>query len=210
MTRLELRATLIGDGSSDRALVHVLRWIFAELDVSAEIQYADLRILSVVPSGLKERARAALRLFPADLLFVHRDAEAAPPASRYTEISDALSSEGLPYVPIVPVRMTEAWFLFDEGAIRTAAGNPNGKAALDLPHLDRVEALPDPKAVLNATLLAASGLNARRRSKLRAGTLFLRVAELIRSYQALRSLATFVRLEAETADRVRSIRAART
>lgn len=209
MTRLELRATFIGDGSSDHALVHVLHWIFAELEISAEIQYADLRILTVLPSGLKERARAALRLFPADILFVHRDAEGEDPASRYAEISGALSKEGLLYVPIVPVRMTEAWFLFDENAIRTAAGNPNGNASLDLPPLDRVEALPDPKAVLNAALLVASGLNVRRRSKFRLGRAFQRVAELIADYQALRSLATFVRLENETAERVRTIRAAR-
>lgn len=209
MMRLALRATIIGDGSSDRALVHVLHWIFAELRVSADVQYADLRILATVPSGLKERARAALKLFPADILFVHRDAEGEEPTFRYAEISNALSGEGLPYVPIVPVRMTEAWFLFDEDAIRTAAGNPNSNIVLNLPRLDRVEALPDPKAVLNAALLTASDLNVRRRSKFRTGTAFLRVAELITSYQALRKLPTFVRLETETAQIVQKIRATR-
>ena len=64
MSEQMLRATLIGDGTSDRALVHVLAWIFTELKVPSEVQYADLGILSVVPAGIRDRARAALRLFP--------------------------------------------------------------------------------------------------------------------------------------------------
>jgi hypothetical protein len=95
--------------------------------------------------------------------------------------------------------MTEAWFLFDEVAIRTAAGNPRGTMPLSLPPIERVEALPDPKAVLRDALLDASGLSGRRRDKFRAGQAFQRVAELIESYRALRVLPSFGYLESAIA-----------
>ena len=60
-----VRATLIGDGTSDRVLVHVLRWIFAELRRPSEIHHANLGMFSVVPSGLRDRALTALKFFPA-------------------------------------------------------------------------------------------------------------------------------------------------
>ena len=33
------------------------------------------------------------------------------------------------WASVIPVRMREAWLLFDETAIRKAAGNPSGGAA---------------------------------------------------------------------------------
>lgn len=193
-----IRATLIADGPSDRVLVNVLEWIFSTLNVNGQIRHADLRTLATRPVGILERARCALRLYPADLLFVHRDAEAEPAANRYREISDVLASESLRYVPVVPVRMTEAWFLFDESAIRIAASNPNGKVELSLPAIDRLEALPDPKAVLRAALTEASGLPPRRRQKFQTSTAFQRLAELIDDYTALRALESFRQLEEST------------
>ena len=54
--------------------------------------------------------------------------------------------EGMPvrHVLVIPVRMTEAWLLIDELALRRAAGNPNGRNPLDLPALKDLEALPEP------------------------------------------------------------------
>jgi hypothetical protein len=66
------------------------------------------------------------------------------------------------HVPVIPIRMTEAWLLLDEAEIRRVAGAPNGKAALDLPRPRRVESIPDPKEVLRQTLARASGLSGRR------------------------------------------------
>ncbi len=57
---------------------------------------------------------------------------------------------------IVPVRMQEPWLLFDEQAIRWAAGNPGGKTALALPRLTQLESLPDPKETLYGLLVTAS------------------------------------------------------
>jgi len=100
---------------------------------------------------------------------------------------------------IVPVRMTEAWILHDEGAIRAAAGKPLGGVSLELPSLRRVEEVADPKMVLRDALLAASeAKERRRRRKLRDfGRMRHRVAELIEDYEPLRGLDAFRRLELE-------------
>lgn len=69
-------------------------------------------------------------------------------------------------VPVIPVRMTEAWLLLDEPAIRTVAGNPAGRASLTLPKHHEAERLPDPKSVLRQALLDAANVTGRRRERL--------------------------------------------
>jgi len=110
-----------------------------------------------------ERLRTALELYPCDVLFVHRDAEAQPSDLRREEIANALRGTSVRHIPVVPVRMTEAWLLADEKAIRSAASNPNGRENLNLPDIRRLEDLPNPKRVLHDALTIASGLSARRR-----------------------------------------------
>lgn len=71
---------------------------------------------------------------------------------RQDEIEQSIRAIGVqisvPHVCVIPVRMTEAWLLFDEAAIRQAAGNRLGRAPLALPPLDEVEQEPDPKSLL--------------------------------------------------------------
>ena len=93
--------------------------------------------------------------------------------------------------------MTEAWLLFDEAAIRRAAGNPNGAMPLDLPPLDRLERLPDPKRVLFDAIRTASGRTRRRLKKLNEAESRARLAELLRDFSPLRQLDAFARLEAD-------------
>lgn len=89
--------------------------------------------------------------------------------------------------------MQEAWLLFDESALRRAAGNPHGRNALRLPPLARLEDLPNPKQDLYDLMREASGLRGkrRRRSPLSAR----RVAEFIEDFSPLRSLPAFSALE---------------
>jgi hypothetical protein len=123
-----------------------------------------------------------------DIVFVHRDAEKLSAAVRLAEIPsrDAV-------VPIVPIRMTEAWLLIDEGAIRQAAGNPNGKTALALPPVKQLEELPDPKAILRALLISASEYSGRRRRKFDHAAAFRRLADLIEDFSPLLRLSAFGR-----------------
>jgi hypothetical protein len=92
--------------------------------------------------------------------------------------------------------MQEAWYLFEERAIRRAAGNPNGTMRLDLPRTDELEKVPDPKKILFDLLREASGLHGRRRKKFSTIGSARRVAELLDDFSPLRALSAFVALEA--------------
>lgn len=194
-----MRLTLLSDGVTDQALLAVLRWLLYERSTTHfQLNWADLRILRRPPSKLIDRVRVALELYPCDLLVVHRDAEREPLEKRTQEISDATTDIQVPVVNLVPVRMQEAWFLFDEAAIRRAAGCPNGRMALDLPPLKNAEAIPDPKDLLFKILRTASDLQGRRRKQFRPDV--RRLAELIDDFSPLRQLEAFRRLEASLCD----------
>jgi len=198
----EIRYTLITDGPSDRALLPVLTWVLREKgDVSlVQAEWADLRRLPQPPLSLGERILSATDLFPCDLLFIHRDAEREGPESRYREIHNALQEATklgfqAPAVCVVPVRMTEAWLLFNEPAIRLAAGNPNGKNPLNMPDLSIIEQIPDPKDVLFEILREASGLTGRRLKRFNTAECRIRITELVSDFSPLRQLTAFQRLE---------------
>ncbi len=99
---------------------------------------------------------------PFDIVAVHRDADARDPRPRIAEVQTALGELGMSGYPVVPVQATEAWLLVDEAAIRAAVGRPSGREPLGIPRLGEVERTHDPKAVLRAALLAASGATGRR------------------------------------------------
>lgn len=126
----------------------------------------DLRRLDPAPArDVASRLEAVLRFDDDfDLVIVHRDAEGEGPERRRGEAVRAVASvrEHLPALPVVPVRMTEAWLLVDEIAIRRVAGRPNGKDDLGLPRASAVEQVPDPKLVLRTALERASGARGRR------------------------------------------------
>lgn len=198
----EIRYTLISDGPSDRALIPILSWVLRETGDIARVQaeWADLGRLPKPPKSLRDRILLAIDLFPCDLLFVHRDAERQAPERRYEEIHSAIreaASQGFrtPVVCVVPVEMTEAWLLFDEVAIRLAAGNPNGKNPLNLPELTRIEQIPNPKDILFQVLREASGLTDRRLKKFNLAGAQIRITELIADFSPLRALCAFQELE---------------
>lgn len=200
----ELRYTLLSDGSSDSALIPVLTWLLQAhlVDCAIQHEWADLRR---VPKSLKDtfskRIKLAVELYPCELLFIHRDAEKEPRQKRVDEIRKAKEEAGesvsVPTVCVVPVRMMEAWLLFDETALRRAAANPNGKHPLQLPDLTKLEDKPDPKELLYKLLSEASGLGSHRRKKLRVEELVHRVAEFIDDFASLRAMPAFKALEDE-------------
>jgi hypothetical protein len=196
----ELRFTLLTDGASDAALIHPLTWLLRNNGLKFPIspQWADLSRLRPRPVKLFERMAAAVEWYPCELLFVHRDAERQPREVRVAEIRQATQVlSNPPAVCVVPVRMTEAWFLFNENAIRRAAGNPHGKNPLGVPKLRDHENEPDPKQVLRSALLAATELPSRRKRGFPVTERIGRVAELIDDYSPLRALSAFGSLEEE-------------
>ena len=198
----EIRYTLITDGSSDRALMPILTWLLIELGVNIPIQstWADFRRLHNPPKKLADRIQKAIALYPCDLLFVHRDAEKESRQKRVLEIHQAVNlikeDVILPVVCVIPVKMTEAWLLIDEKAIREAAGNPKGRQPLDLPKTSNTEGLSDPKETLRGLLETARGHAPRRQQTVS----ITRIAELIDDFQPLKQLYAFRELESELRD----------
>lgn len=200
----ELRYTLLAEGSSDQSLLPILTWLLYEHLPHYAVQAAWANLAGLAPKGttLEERIRLSLLFFPCDLLFVHRDADREPRSSRVDEITQArdivaAAQDIPPVVCVVPVRMTEAWLLFDEAALRRAAGNPHGRQVLTLPRLRDVEDIADPKDVLNNILREATGLGAHRRRTAPISSYARRVSELIDGFYPLRELSAFQSLEAD-------------
>jgi hypothetical protein len=193
------------DGPSDRVLKPLIEWLVRETAPSLQyvLEHVGPRDGVLENRGLNARLERTLKLFPAcSLLLVHRDAEKADWPERQAEVDLAITavSADAPHVPVIPVRMTEAWFLFDEAAIRRAAGNPGGEALLDLPSLSRVESVADPKEVLQRALEEAAHPARRgRRSGPSAGVMYANLANHIRDFSPLRALPAFQRLESDLA-----------
>ena len=197
----ELRYTLVTDGSSDIALIPILTWLLKTQGIVCAIQpeWADLRRFRR-PGRMKlgDKIRLGLELYPCDLLFVHRDAEKEPRRKRIDEINKVIEkvmNSVPPAVCVVPVRMQEAWLLFDEVAIRHAAGNRSSSQTINLPSVNRLENLPDPKAELHERLKQASNLRGRRLKRFPVNQRARRVAEFINDFSPLRALSAFTALE---------------
>lgn len=198
----EIRYTLVSDGSSDASLLPILNWLLIQNGVTEAIQatWADLRGLPRSPATLAEKIARSLEYYPCELLFIHRDAERDAPVVREREIHVALRQlsdmmSAIEPVCVIPVRMTEAWLLIDENAIRQAAGNRSSRQPLHLPSLHELELLPDPKQVLYALLKEASGLSGQRLRRFRVAFHASRVSGFIDDFTALRHLSAFVSLE---------------
>jgi hypothetical protein len=158
----------VAEGSSDAPLAGLVTELFAEHGVRLRLQEPDFTWLKVA-KDVRSKVRAGIELAGAgfDVVVVHRDADNAGPDSRTQEIVKAVTAEAATaqVVPVVPVRMTEAWLPLDEAAIRRVAGNPNGRVGLKLPKPHEVESVADPKHVLRQCLLTAADCTGRRRDQ---------------------------------------------
>ena len=163
-----IRGVFLADGPSDLPLGEHLSSLCVERGVELVLTSIDPHRVPSTGRSVEDRLRFLLKEGDGfDIAFVHRDAESAPPDNRRAEIAAGASAAGVeaPIVPIVPVRMTEAWLLLDEMEIRTVAGKPRSTTQLNLPHHREVERLSDPKARLADVLLAASCTQGRRREQ---------------------------------------------
>jgi hypothetical protein len=181
----------------------LLKWLLQHTfnQVPINGKWADFSRFSNHPKTLMEKICRTIEYYPSDLLFIHRDAEAQNPEHRYGEIQQAIEASkpqlierSFPYVCVVPIRMTEAWLLFDERAIRKAAGNPKGRTEIKLPPLNRIEDIPDPKHLLFSNLKSASDLRGRKKKRFIPEKRRHLVAEYIEDYSPLFTLSAFKRL----------------
>lgn len=146
-----------------------------------------------------------MALYEPDAVLCHRDAEGAQLTDRSQEIDLAAGQLAIPTIPVVPVRMVEAWLMFNEDAIRAAADNRNGTMPLQLPGPALAERLADPKASLFAALNSACGLSARRRKSFNEHRARSRVTSFIEDFAPLRQLTAFQRFEQRFVDTITAL-----
>ena len=207
----ELRYTLVADGSSDAALIPILNWLLIQNGVRCPIQaeWADLGVLPLPGRPkLLHKIRVSLDFYPCDLLFIHRDAERETREKRMQEIHDAIADLPIELSPVfvcvIPIRMQEAWLLIDETAIKNAAGNRRYGGQLELPPLNLLKRIPDPKDLLNKLLTQASDLNRRRRRNFQVAKRARRVPGFVEDFSPLRQLSAFVALEEEVSSAIQA------
>ncbi len=208
MHTTEITYTLLTDGSSDNTLMHIIDWTFNQLvpKLPVQKQFADLRCMIKPPPNdkLNLRIAKAVELFPCNILFVHRDAEKSDDKTfqnRITEIQSSYectnSSKDCKLVKIIPIRMMETWLLIDINAIKIAAGNRNSKSNIQLPVINKLESLSEPKILLHNLIKEASELKGRRFAQLNVNQAVHLVAENISDFSVLRSLSAFRIFESE-------------
>lgn len=135
MTARSRRGLFVAEGSSDMPLADVVESLFLDRGVPLVLARPDFGMLPAkVNKDVGSRLKAGRDLVREhlDLVVVHRDADNAGADARLAEIRSAVVETAVcaHVVPIVPIRMTEAWLLLDEDAIRTVAGNqPATRAA---------------------------------------------------------------------------------
>ena len=161
-----------GEGSSDDGMIPHLESLCIDAGATEVTGVApDFRRLPVaIGHSVDAKLKAALALEPeANLVFVHRDADARVGTARYSEIADASAACGgdRPVICVVPIQETEAWLLLDEAAIRRAVGRPRSNVKLELPSPSAVERVARPKERLQQVLERASEATGRRLERIR-------------------------------------------
>lgn len=194
-----IRYTLIADGSSDKALMNIIKWLLDDLypKIPNKGSFADFKNLQNPPKkgNIKGQIECTKVLYPFDILFYHRDAEANKKNivdNRIAEIVKYLDKDLLPKtICIVPIKMMENWLLLDDTAIKKAAGNRNYNKSLGLPLINTIENLNEPKAFLHDLLKDVSGLKGRQLKNFNVHQAVHLVAENITDFSALRQLSAF-------------------
>jgi hypothetical protein len=193
--------TLVSEGPSDRALIPHITWLLEQNGINTPIdsEWADWRYLPETPKNLSEKIKISIELYPCDILFIHRDSDREPPENRRNEIEEAVEiafNNAKPvYVCVVPIKMQEAWLLFNEDAIRRASANPYGKIKLNLPKLKSVERIADPKSFLHDLIRQASELQGRHLRRLSLSHCASQISLNVKDFSPLRSLSAFQQLE---------------
>jgi predicted secreted acid phosphatase len=200
---MEIKYTLLTDGSSDRVLKYIIDWLLDNLypKIVFSGSYGDIRGLpSKTDLGdIKARVAKAELYYPFDILFYHRDAESRSLDSiaiRKNEVMNQLSEkQKSKTICVVPVKMMETWLLINKEAIKKAAGNRNYRGEVELPSLNRLENETNPKDKLHKILRDASGRNQRALKKFDVSEAVQLVGDNISDFAPLRQLIAFQEFE---------------
>ena len=180
----QLAYAVVADGGTDRLLVPIIQWAVHRLDPGVEILEPEFRKRrGSITDFLRAYSTGAM------LIFVHRDSEGLALEERLKEFDTVDRPE---VVPVVPVRMSESWILFDGSAIAQAAGSTSSR--VPVPGIVQIENIPDPKDRLDELLFQAAGSPVGRRGRNFKRSIAQRrvsVAEYISDYSPLENLPAF-------------------
>lgn len=172
MNETSFSGLFIAEGTSDHPLSNIVETLFFTKGVEIRLSTPDFSLLSEkVNKDIKSKVEAGVKLIGSvpDVIVIHRDADNSGTLARIKEID--LGTRHLlnltKVVPIIPVKMTEAWLLLDEKSIRTVSGNPKGKVSINIPKVREVESIANPKSFLAECILTASELTGRKRETLK-------------------------------------------
>lgn len=197
----DLKYTLIADGSSDKTLIRIIKWLLDDLypRLPNHGVFADFRGLPDPPKTLKDKFKAAQTYYPFDIIFIHRDAESTNSDAiklRLNEIEKEIGTTNFKNtVCLIPVKMMETWLLINKEAINKAAGNRNYSGEINLPPTKKLEKESHPKKLLHELLTDASGLKGRNLKKFNVNKAVHLVSENIRDFSKLRELNAFTIFE---------------
>jgi hypothetical protein len=157
---MRIRFALIAEGGTEKPLVRVVDELCRRAggtDVTG-LWANEFLARHATGKGLATQIQKLLEhQTEINLLFVHKDADAADDAHVRRELEFKISSLACPRtVSIVPIQETEAWLLTDAEALRTVTGNPRGANSLELPKLKHIERLANPKEKLRDALIKAA------------------------------------------------------
>lgn len=195
----ELNVTLIGDGSSDKALSNVVKWLLDDLypHLPSTVTFADFRTHKNPPekADIARQIEDSNKYYPFDFLVYHRDAESCDLSfieRRKQEVIANIPAEFQnKVVCAVPVKMMESWLLIDGEAIKRAAGNRNFKGPLNIPQSNKLEKITQPKDKLHELLTRASSLTGRKLNNFNVYQRVHLLAEYIEDFSVLRELESF-------------------
>lgn len=155
-----IRFALIAEGGTEAALVRILENLCRRAGATDVVGLYANELLALHSTGkdLTVQIRTLIECqTEVNLLFVHRDADGVDDTQARQFIKTTLAGLTAPRtVALVPVQETEAWLLTDADAIRRVAGNPNGRASLDLPKIKHIEGRSSPKELLRQVLVKAA------------------------------------------------------
>ena len=190
----QLAWSVVADGGTDSLLVPIIQWAVHRIDPGVEILEPEFRKrIGSVADFLTTYETGAM------LIFVHRDSENLGLDERRREF-ETLDRQD--FVPVVPVRMSESWILFDGPAIAKAAGSPSSQ--VPVPPIAEIESIPDPKYRLNELLFRAAGAPTGRKGKIFRSSITRRrvsVAEYITDYSPLENVPAFRSFQEVLAER---------
>ena len=150
----QLTYSVVADGGTDLALIPIIEWAIHRLDPHVEVLEPEFRKRKgTVKDFIGAYQTGSM------VVFVHRDAEKEPIEARLKEFEGIAQD----VVPVIPVRMTEAWLLVDGDAIARAADRPG--TTVSIPPTSQLESLADPKHELERLLTEAAGPLTGRRHK---------------------------------------------